>query len=85
MSDDTTATYTAEFLDGPLEGNFEQRALVDGKPESRVGEVAAIDGLESLFWYNAVEQREVNGELRVQFRFDPSDSDPQEYDQDDNE
>jgi hypothetical protein len=85
MSDDTTGTYTAEFLDGPLEGNFEQRALVDGKPETRIGEVAAIDGLESLFWYNAVEQREVNGGLRVQFRFDPSDSDPQEYDQDDNE
>lgn len=85
MSAETTGVYVAEFIDGPLEGNFEQRALVDGKTETRIGEVAAVDGLESLFWYNAVGERELNGELRVQFRFDPSDSDPVEYDQDDNE
>lgn len=85
MSAETTGEYLAEFLDGPLEGNFEQRALVDGKPESRIGQVAAVDGLESLFWYNAVEERELNGEVRVQFRFDPSDSDPVEFDEDDND
>jgi hypothetical protein len=91
MSAETTGAaassgqYTAEFIDGPLEGNFEERALVDGKTETRIGEVAAIDGLESLFWYNAVDEREVNGERRVRFAFDPSDSDPTEYDQDDNE
>jgi len=85
MSDETTGVYVAEFLDGPLEGNFEQRALVEGKPESRIGEVAAVDGLESLFWYNAVAEHEVNGELRVQFRFDAGDSDPVEFDEDDND
>jgi hypothetical protein len=81
MSAETTGVYLAEFLDGPLEGRFEQRALVDGKPESRVGEVAAVDGLESLFWYEAVGEHEVNGQLRVRFRFDAADSDPVEYDQ----
>lgn len=85
MSAETTGVYVAEFIDGPLEGNFEQRALVDGKTESRIGEVAAVDGLESLFWYNAVEERELNGEIRVRFRFDPSDSDPVEFDEDDND
>jgi hypothetical protein len=77
--------YVAEFIDGPLEGDFEHRALVGGKPEQRVGMLAAVDGLESLFWYDAVDEREVNGQLRVRFRFDAGDSDPVEYDEDDND
>ncbi|MBT2499775.1 hypothetical protein J7E25_11770 [Agromyces sp. ISL-38] len=81
MSADTVgAQYVAEFLDGPLEGEFEHRVLVGGKPESRVGMFAAVDGLESVFWYDAVEQREVNGQLRVRFRFDADDSDPAQSD-----
>jgi hypothetical protein len=77
--------YVAEFIDGPLEGEFEHRILVGGKPERRVGMLAAVDGLESLFWYDAIDQREVNGQLRVKFRFDADDSDPVEFDEDDND
>ena len=77
--------YVAEFIDGPLEGEFEHRILVGGKPEPRVGMLAAVDGLESLFWYDAIDQREVNGQLRVKFRFDADDSDPVEFDEDDND
>jgi hypothetical protein len=81
MSADTAgAEYVAEFIDGPLDGDFERRVLVGGKPERRVGMVAAVDGLESLFWYDAVDERQVNGQLRVRFRFDADDSDPVEYD-----
>ncbi|HEY1106888.1 hypothetical protein MUN74_16885 [Agromyces endophyticus] len=81
MSADTVgAQYVAEFIDGPLEGEFDHRALVGGKPEQRVGMVAAVDGLESLFWYDAVDEREVAGELRVRFSFDAGDSDPVESD-----
>ena len=78
---DTAAQYVAEFIDGPLEGDFEHRALVGGKTESRVGMFAAVDGLESLFWYDAIDEREVNGQLRVRFRFDAADSDPVESDE----
>jgi hypothetical protein len=86
MSADTgPAEYVAEFIDGPLEGEFEHRVLVGGKSESRVGMMAAVDGLESLFWYDAVDEREVNGQLRVRFRFDADDSDPVEFDEDDND
>jgi hypothetical protein len=86
MSADTgPAEYVAEFIDGPLEGDFEHRVLVGGKPEQRVGMMAAVDGLESLFWYDAVDEREVNGQLRVRFRFDADDSDPVEFDEDDND
>jgi len=86
MSADTgPAEYVAEFIDGPLEGDFEHRVLVGGKPERRVGMMAAVDGLESLFWYDAVDEREVNGQLRVRFRFDADDSDPVEFDEDDND
>lgn len=86
MSADTARTdYVAEFIDGPLEGDFEHRALVGGKPETRVGMMAAVDGLESLFWYDAIDQREINGQLRVRFKFDADDSDPVEFDQDDND
>jgi hypothetical protein len=80
MADPVAATYVAEFIDGPLEGDFEQRSLVHGETEKRVGMVAAVDGLESLFWYDAVDQREVNGQIRVRFRFDADDSDPVEHD-----
>ena len=86
MSGDTAgAQYVAEFIDGPLEGDFEHRILVSGKPESRVGMVAAVDGLESLFWYDAVDEHHVNGQLRVRFRFDAGDSDPVEFDEDNND
>src|SRR4029453_15849422 len=83
-ADKGAAQYVAEFSDGPLEGEFEHRVLVGGKPESRVGMMAAVDGLESLFWYDAVDEREVNGQLRVRFRFDADDSDPVEFDEDEN-
>ena len=74
MSADTSpAEYVAEFIDGPLEGDFEHRVLVGGKPERRVGMMAAVD------------EREVNGQLRVRFRFDADDSDPVEFDEDDND
>jgi hypothetical protein len=86
MSADTSpAEYVAEFIDGPLEGDFAHRVLVGGKAEARVGMMAAVDGLESLFWYDAVDEREVNGQLRVRFRFDADDSDPVEFDEDDND
>ncbi|MFF2276575.1 hypothetical protein [Agromyces sp. NPDC058126] len=79
-ADSVGAQYVAEFIDGPLEGEFDHRALVAGKAERRIGMVAAVDGLESLFWYDAVDDRQVNGELRVRFRFDADDSDPVESD-----
>ena len=47
--------------------------------------IAAVDGLESLFWYDAVDERDVNGQVRVRFRFDADDSDPVEFDEDDND
>ncbi|MGX5694725.1 hypothetical protein ACWKWP_00870 [Agromyces soli] len=81
MAADTAgAEYIAEFIDGPLEGEFDHRALVGGRSEARVGMVAAVDGLESLFWYDRVDEREVGGGLRARFRFDPTDSDPVESD-----
>ncbi|MWB97383.1 hypothetical protein [Agromyces seonyuensis] len=79
----TVETYVAEFLDGPLEGEFSQRALIDGEPEERVSVIAAVDGLESIFWYGEVGRRESAGQWRVQYRFDPAASDPVEADDDD--
>ncbi|MFF2390411.1 hypothetical protein [Agromyces sp. NPDC058064] len=79
-ADSVGAQYVAEFIDGPLEGEFDHRALVGGKAERRIGMVAAVDGLESLFWYDAVDERQVGGDLRVRFRFDADDSDPVESD-----
>lgn len=70
--------YIAEFTDGPLEGEIESRSLIGGTAEKRVGRLAAVDGLESLFWYDAIDERDVNGELHVRFRFDAGDSDPVE-------
>jgi hypothetical protein len=67
--------YVAEFHGGPLDGTVEHRHLVDGRPEQRLAQMALVDGTEALFDYVAGESRRLNGELYVQFTFDPTDSD----------
>jgi hypothetical protein len=68
--------YIVEYVDGPLAGTDDRRLLVDGEIEPRIGAFAAVQGLESVFWYLAGEQRELDGETRVAYHFDRSDSDP---------
>lgn len=74
--------YIVEYADGPLAGTAERRYLVNGKVDERIGAVAAVEGLESLFWYVAGEERSVGGEKHVSYRFDAPDSDPVEADRD---
>ena len=68
--------YTAEFIDGPLEGQVDSRVLVHGKHDSRISMLAAVEGIEALFWYDEVDERDVQGRLHVRYRFDVGDSDP---------
>ncbi|ANP72964.1 MULTISPECIES: hypothetical protein [Cryobacterium] len=70
--------YTVEFVDGPLEGQTDTRVLLHGKHDERISMVAAVDSMESLFWYDEVDAREVQGKLHVRYAFDSSDSDPVE-------
>jgi hypothetical protein len=74
--------YIVEYVDGPLVGTAEHRYLVGGKVDERIGAVAAVEGLESLFWYVAGEERTVNGEKYVRYHFDAPDSDPVEAEKD---
>lgn len=74
--------YIVEYIDGPLEGETDRRVLVRGQHDTEVSAVAAVDGLESVFRYNAVDTREIAGELHVRYRFDAPDSDPVESDAD---
>lgn len=67
--------YLAEFTDGPLEGQTESRVLIDGSYEKRLARIALVDSLESTFWYDAIDDREVADELHVRYRFDAGDSD----------
>ncbi|MDJ0378647.1 hypothetical protein [Cryobacterium sp. PH31-L1] len=73
---DTPTLYIAEFIDGPLEGQIDSRALVHGKHAPRISMVAAVGGLESVFWYDEVDERDVSGQLRVRYAFDQGESDP---------
>ncbi len=50
--------------------------------DERIGAVAAIEGLESVFWYVAGEERTVGGEKYVKYFFDAPDSDPVETERD---
>ncbi|WP_158863814.1 hypothetical protein [Leifsonia sp. AG29] len=75
--------YVVEYVDGPLAGTAERRFLVGGKVDERIGAIAAVEGLESTFWYVAGEEREVGGEKYVKYHFDAPDSDPVEADQED--
>ncbi|MBG6057640.1 hypothetical protein RCH16_000838 [Cryobacterium sp. MP_M5] len=68
--------YTAEFIDGPLEGQVDSRVLVHGKHDPRISMLAAVEGIEALFWYDEVDERDVQGRLHVRYRFDAGDSDP---------
>ncbi|MFP3381645.1 hypothetical protein SB767_35595, partial [Bacillus sp. SIMBA_069] len=72
-----------EYADGPLAGQTDRRFLVDGKPDERIGVIAAVEGLESTFWYVAADDREVEGQHLVTYTFDQPDSDPVESDQED--
>ncbi|MFF9562733.1 hypothetical protein ACF1AJ_05250 [Leifsonia sp. NPDC014704] len=75
--------YIVEYADGPLAGQTDRRFLVDGKVDERIGVIAAVEGLESTFWYVAGEERDVEGQKLVSYRFDAPDSDPVEADKED--
>ncbi|MET3567568.1 hypothetical protein SAMN04515691_2159 [Leifsonia sp. 98AMF] len=75
--------YIVEYADGPLVGQSDRRFLVDGKVDERIGVIAAVEGLESTFWYVAGEEREVEGQKLVSYHFDAPDSDPVEADKED--
>ncbi|WP_104081511.1 hypothetical protein [Cryobacterium sp. Y11] len=70
--------YIAEFIDGPLEGHTDSRSLLHGKHAPRISMVAAVAGLESVFWYDEVDERDVSGQRRVRYAFDEGESDPVE-------
>jgi hypothetical protein len=74
--------YIAEFIDGPLEGQIDSRVLVRDKHAPRISMVAAVAGLESVFWYDEVDERDVNGQRRVRYAFDRGESDPVEAETD---
>ena len=82
-SERTDVEYIVDYVDGPLAGESDRRVLIRGKFDDRIGAVAAVEGLESLFWYVAGETREIQGELHVNYSFDAPDSDPVEADPDD--
>ncbi|GAB3577300.1 hypothetical protein GCM10027406_11440 [Leifsonia lichenia] len=77
-AEQTETEYIVEYVDGPLAGTTERRLLIGGTVDERIGAVAAIEGLESLFWYVAGAERTVNGEKYVSYSFDAPDSDPVE-------
>jgi hypothetical protein len=68
--------YIVEHVDGPLAGTSDRRILIHGKVDPRIASIAAVRGLESVFWYLAGEERDVNGEMYVKYYFDVPESDP---------
>ena len=81
-TDRVNVPYVAEFIDGPLEGRVDEFLLIEGKHKPRISMVAAVNSLESLFWYNEVDSRDIQGELHVRYSFDPTESDPVAVDAD---
>ena len=77
-ADRTETEYIVEYIDGPLAGTTDRRLLIGGQVDARIGTVAAIEGLESLFWYVAGDERILGGEKYVKYHFDAPDSDPVE-------
>lgn len=77
----TNEFYLAEFIDGPRAGHSEQRVLIKGRHDTRLSTIIAVDGLESTFWYDAIDSQGEGRELHVRYRFDAEDSDPVQYDE----
>ena len=75
--------YIVEYADGPLVGQTDRRVLVGGKVDDRIGVIAAVEGLESTFWYVAGEERDIEGQRQVTYHFDQPDSDPVATEKDD--
>lgn len=75
--------YIVEYLDGPLRGGYDRRYLVSGEPDARLSAVAAVEGVESTFWYDAVERSALGDRLLVRYRFDAAHSDSTEADAED--
>ncbi|MBC7441283.1 MAG: hypothetical protein H7311_01940 [Ramlibacter sp.] len=71
--------YTAEFVDGPLAGQVDTRVLIHGKHDPRISMLAAVEGVETLFWYDEIDAGDVQGRLHVRYRFDAGESDPYEF------
>ena len=82
--DHTDVFFTAEFIDGPLAGDTEERVLVHGTNDEKLSVVALVDGIESIFRYTAVESRDLAGKLHVTYTFNEASSDPFES-EDENE
>jgi hypothetical protein len=74
-ADHADVYFTAEFTDGPLANTSERRVLVRGSHDLHLSMVALVDGMESIFRYNATGSKEVAGLLHVQYSFDMPDSD----------
>lgn len=81
-SSNTESEYIVEYVDGPLAGTSERRVLIGGSVDQRIGSVAAVGGLESIFWYTAGDEREVGDEKHVEYHFDDADSDPVQLEKD---
>ena len=76
MSEQHDVYYTAEFIDGPRAAESEERVLIHGKHDVHLNVVSLVDGLESIFKYTEVDQREVQGKLHVRYSFSENGSDP---------
>jgi hypothetical protein len=68
--------FIAEFIDGPLAGDTEERVLVHGTHDEKLSILALVDGIESIFRYSAVESRDIAGKLHVTYTFNEASSDP---------
>lgn len=80
---ETSKDYVTEFLDGPLEGQIQHRSFIDGEYEKDLTAYVAVEGLPSELHYIAAKTRQVGDTLFVSYRFDPSNSDSIEVDDQD--
>lgn len=80
---ETPAEYVAEFADGPLQGETQHRTYIEGDYEKELTMFVAIEGLPSQLHYVASSTRQVGDTLFVTYRWDATDSDPIEVDDQD--
>jgi hypothetical protein len=63
-------TYTAIYVDGPFDGQTEERPSIDGEYEEVVHQVAAVDTKEIIDIYRAVSSEVVGDDVQVTYRWD---------------
>lgn len=68
------AEYVVLYKGGPNDGQSDRRISTDGRWDTEITVITAVDGKETMLGYSATDWREIGGQYQVNYVFRASDS-----------